>query len=152
MANIQTHLSAEDGRYIRRDPNPSATRQEHKEEAEINTIVERFDRTGQLTHVSRLTGQYIDVSNIGSFQEALAMAEHGQGVFNNLPSSIRTLFDNNAAAFMDFMATATPEELSELGLTTAPKPSEASNQRRASDGPPVETEGSTEPPAASTEA
>ena len=152
IANTQTDVILVDGRWVRDNPEPSVTRQEHKAEAEINNIVERFDRTGQLTHVSRLTGQYLDVSSIGSFEQALELARYGESVFSELPSHIRTSFGNNPAAFMDFMATASHEELREMGLTRAPGAPQAPNQASSGDGLPVEPTAPSEPPAASPEA
>lgn len=68
---------------------PSRTKQDYKEECDINAIMRRYEATGIISHVSELQPIYADVSAFGDLQEAYAIMEKAQAGFDALPSALR---------------------------------------------------------------
>ena len=99
---------------------PSETLQQFKEECDINNIMKRYTQTGEWSHVAAKIPQYLDVQ-VKDFSEAMDMVEGASEMFMELPSDIRTRFDNDPGAFLAFAEN--PEnlaEMAEMGLTEAP--------------------------------
>ena len=101
---------------------PSRVEQNHRDEVNINSIMDRFKVTGQLP-VSNRPALYGDFSTVDSFQtcqEALTKAEQD---FMALPAKIRKRFDNDPAQLIDFVKDeANTEEAIELGIIPRPEP------------------------------
>jgi len=95
---------------------PSLTRQSEAASCDVNKIVERFKRTGILPPVAR-QGFYADVAELGGYREVLDRVEEARGYFSQLPAATRAEFNNDPAAFLDYVATATVEELAAKGLS-----------------------------------
>lgn len=91
-------------------------RQSMKDECDINNIVARYEKTGVLTHLNASQATYADVSELTGYRDALDKVTAAKEVFMKLPSELRAVFDNDPAKFLDFIGTATPEELTELGM------------------------------------
>lgn len=86
------------------------TQQSFKEEADINTIVERFHLTGQLPQFNQLP-QYADYEGIFDFQDAMNVIREAQETFMELPANLRARFHNNPQEFLEFCGD--PENLPE---------------------------------------
>ncbi len=100
----------------------SLTEKHHKDECDINKILARYVKTGVITHGKTLTGYYDDVSNIGDYTQAMETVARAKELFMQLPSGVRTKFNNNPAEFLDFCGDEDNlEELQEMGLANAPK-------------------------------
>lgn len=106
----------------------SRTRQEFKDECDINTIVRRFGVTGQLPTMSRIP-QNADFSDALDFREAMNAMVEARESFDVLPSRVRARFHNDPAEFVDFCSAIDSEgklvnaaELDKLGLREAPLP------------------------------
>ena len=100
---------------------PSLTEQCHKDDCDINKIIDRFNRTGDISVLSTMQvkqGFYADVTGAASsFMELQAKVAEGKSIFESLPSEIRSKFGNNAAVFWDFVSDpANKEECIKLGL------------------------------------
>lgn len=92
------------------------TRQEFKDESDINTIMRRYLRTGELPHVNTLAPQYFDASPI-DFQGHMQVIAEAKSLFAQLPASIRSRFYNNPGQFVDFCSDpANRTELAHMGL------------------------------------
>lgn len=123
--NYDTNLASEESALYCTDV--SRTQQNFKEECDINTILKRFNVTGQLP-VSPLQPEYGDFSGVTDYHSALNAVVAAQDAFNALPAQLRNRFANDPAAFVDFCSDeANREELREMGLlapqlafTTAP--------------------------------
>ena len=89
----------------------SRTKQSEAEEADINTIVRRFNLTGQMPTNLR-TPQYGDFDGIASFQDAMDRVRQAQENFMLIPADIRAKFGNDPGAFVEFAIN--PENLPEL--------------------------------------
>lgn len=97
-------------------PENGRTKQSFKAECDINNIMARYLKTGVLEHVRQNVGQYLDVTG-ADFQEAQNLVAGATSMFHELPSHIRTKFDNNPAEFLKFMENPrNAEEARELGL------------------------------------
>jgi len=98
------------------------TIQSMKKECDINRILERFEKTGILTHKNEHQGRYGDFSNVpGDFHAAVNQVKRAQLMFDSLPSSIREQFNNDPGKFLDFATN--PENQAEmvtLGLLEPP--------------------------------
>lgn len=97
-------------------PEPSLAQQHMKDECDINTILRKFSITGQLPENVRMP-QYGDFVDAMDYQSSLNAIKAAQESFMQLPADIRTRFDNDAGAFVDFCSNAENyEEASRLGL------------------------------------
>lgn len=106
------------------------TQQHFKEEADINTIVQRFHLTGELPTDVRMPMNG-DFSGVFDFQSAMNAIRAAEESFAAMPAQVRSRFQNNPAAFVAFCSD--PENTAEaikMGLATArpvpdaPKPPE----------------------------
>lgn len=96
----------------------SLTVQADAKDADINVIMERYARTGQVPGVSRLPS-YGDFDGITDYRQAIEAVRSAEGLFMSLPAKVRARFDNDAGAFVEFCDV--PEnrlELADLGLLT----------------------------------
>lgn len=79
------------------------TQQNFKEQCNINTIVEKARRTGLLNHLNNRVPQYADVSNIPSYQEALAVVIQAENAFLSLDARTRERFANDPEKMVEFL-------------------------------------------------
>lgn len=83
------------------DPAESMTQQHFADECDINTIVQRFLKTGEMP--PNVNFGEIDVSEVGDFHDALNIVRAAQEEFNRLPSRVRERFNNEPARLMEFV-------------------------------------------------
>lgn len=103
---------------------PSMTKQSHKAECDINTILKQYRVTGQIAHISAKArqGAYEDLPDPVEFQDAMNAVIAAEESFATLPSRVRDRFGNDPAEFLVFMADpANKDEIAQMGLTK-PKP------------------------------
>lgn len=93
---------------------PSLTKTDQARDANVNNIVARYDRTGVLNHLAAAEGVYADVSELGSYQDAVNAVQGAQQQFLQLPSQLRARFDNDPAKFVDWSTSATAEDRHQL--------------------------------------
>ncbi|MCY1437124.1 scaffolding protein [compost metagenome] len=94
------------------------TDQSFKEEADINTIMARYQSTGEMPVLNGVQGQWLDVTEM-DFQTHMDFILDAQQLFDQLPSAIRDRFGNDPGAFLGF--TSDPEnrlEMARMGLLT----------------------------------
>lgn len=107
---------------------PSRTKQEFAKDADINNIVKKFIKTGQLppTALAQQKQAYADYSEIGSFHESFNQILGAREMFQQLPVEIRNRFQNDPGQLLDFVADPANEtearELGLLNLTETPEP------------------------------
>lgn len=98
------------------------TQQHEKDSCDIDKILQKYSKQGTLT-VNALPPQYGDFSQVVSYQDALDAALAVEEKFGELPSRIRTQFDNNPQKLINFLNN--PDNLSkaqEMGLAVKPDP------------------------------
>lgn len=117
---------------------PSRTKQAFKDECDVNTIMSRFEKTALLEHVNRYEGRYGDFTGTPqSFHDALNQVVAAREMFMTLPAKVRREFDNDPAAFVDFVGTAGEDELRAKGLLPALQTDERSEVPSGTPGVPV---------------
>lgn len=100
------------------------TRQEFKEECDINTLIRRFGLGYEMPQGLRVP-QYGDFSHISNYHEALNQIAAAGETFDLLPAHVRDRFQNDPGRFVDFcLDSKNRDELVSLGL--APKAQEPS--------------------------
>lgn len=106
---------------------PSRTKQSMKAECDINNILRKYQKTGNISHFAKHAGYY-DYAPAVDYMEALDIVAKAQQMFRELPAETRREFRDDPAAFLDFVQD--PDNLPrmrELGLAnplpTPPKES-----------------------------
>lgn len=106
-------------------PEKTMAKQSFRDETNINTIMQRYQTTGIIEHVSKVQGSYGDFSNVQDYQLSLNQVIEAQAAFDQLPAQIRKRFANDPAHLMSFLQD--PDNLDEavrLGLVEKPAPKE----------------------------
>jgi hypothetical protein len=81
---------------------PSLTRQEFASECDINEIMAKYERAGQLPANSR-DPMYVDFTLLPSnLMDTMRQLDDAQAAFMRLPAKVRREFDNNAHWFVEF--------------------------------------------------
>lgn len=123
-------------------PEEGMTRQEFRDECDINVLMATYERNGRLDHINRMQPQYLDVSDVPDLPRAIAIMDEAQRAFMTLPASTRREFDQDPVKFVDFaMDPANLSRMREWGLAPpavvadAPIPSGGSTPPPADKGP-----------------
>lgn len=91
----------------------SLTRQSEAEACDINKIMERFDRTGQLPISMKPHPQYGD-ARIIDFQTAKQIVIDAQEAFNELPAKARVHFNHDPQNLLNALVDVTEAKAAEL--------------------------------------
>lgn len=102
------------------------TKQEFKEESDINNIITQYKQTGIINHITKSQPIYSDLPPEMDYQQSLNMYKQAQDAFATLPSVVRRYFDNNPsrllAALQDPSMRPALEELNILVGPGNPQP------------------------------
>ncbi|MDC0344486.1 hypothetical protein OAM66_03175 [Pelagibacteraceae bacterium] len=98
-------------------PDPvSRTKQSFADECEINNIMAKFQQTGVINHAAKHQATYGQADGT-TFQEAMNIVIEAQEAFSDLPSSLRSRFGNDPAAYLNFVSNEENyPEMERLGL------------------------------------
>lgn len=100
---------------------PTMTKQQFKDECDINTLLRRYQKNGILEHVNRFQGNYADITDLPDYHDAMQKIVLAQEAFDSLPSEIRKDFRNDPAAFVEFVSDpANQEAIYDYGLAERP--------------------------------
>ena len=95
---------------------PSLTQQQFKEEADINTIVDRFMKSGVLP-TPAVMPQFMDIEGNFDYQTAMNYVRQADENFMRMDAKVRARFNNSPQEFLEFFADpANTEEAIRLGL------------------------------------
>lgn len=95
---------------------PSLTKQSFRKECDINRIMAKYVKTGELPPGLGV-GRYGDFSQASDYLEALQTIESSQKQFASLPSGVRTFFRNDPSVMLEFVSNPDNlEKAHELGL------------------------------------
>lgn len=98
---------------------PSKTQQHLKQDCDVNCILEKYRKTGMISHLRGGTPQYGDFSQIQDFRTNLELVQNAQMAFDALPSNVRKRFQNDPSQMMDFLSDdSNYDEALKLGLVT----------------------------------
>lgn len=121
---------------------PSMTQQQFKDEADINNIMARYQKTGVLVDPLTQTTRkpmFDDFSELGDFRDHQQAVIDAQEMFMQLPSRLRARFQNDPAELLQWLSNpANKEEAMELGLMT--KPPEMTPEMPLNPSPSVDVE------------
>ncbi|WNK12867.1 MAG: internal scaffolding protein [Microvirus sp.] len=122
-------------------PKEGRTRQEFKAESDINNIMARYQKTGLMENSREAIAQYLDCTQF-DFQTAHNFIAGATSMFEGLPSSIRSRFDNDPSLFLGYMEDErNHKEARELGLLPREEP-----QATPLAGEPTQATGGANPP------
>ena len=103
---------------------PSMTQQQFKDEADINNIMARYQKTGVLVDPltqSTRKPMFDDFSELGDFRDHQQAVIDAQEMFMQLPSRLRARFGNDPAELLQWRSnSANKDEAIELGLMSKP--------------------------------
>lgn len=103
---------------------PSMTQQQFKDEADINNIMARYQKTGVLVDPLTQTTRkpmFDDFSELGDFRDHQQAVIDAQEMFMQLPSQLRARFANDPAELLQWLSRPeNKEEAIELGLFSKP--------------------------------
>lgn len=108
---------------------PTLTQQHFAEEADINTIVRKFIKTGELPEPVAMPTFADFTEQVDDYQSAMNMVLEARDSFMQLPPATRERFGNDPQQLMEFLADKDNlAEARKLGLAVpepeAPKPPE----------------------------
>jgi hypothetical protein len=98
--------------------------QSHKDEVDINKIVKRHgvDLIAKTAMLQSNEFQFDDVTG-NDFQEAMFKITKAQTTFDQLPSKLRSKFNNSVAEYLDFVQNPdNRDQMIEMGLMNKPAP------------------------------
>lgn len=105
---------------------PSRAQQHMRDECDINVMVERFIRTGQVPQAPSPV-QPVDFDEVFDFQSAMNVVVQAQRSFDALPARVRARFSNDPGEFLAFVHDpASQEEARALGLLAPIEPASPS--------------------------
>ncbi|AXL14740.1 internal scaffolding protein [Microviridae sp.] len=93
----------------------SRTKQSFAEQVNINSIMARWERSGELPPPNSRLPLYGDFSNVTDYLTASQLVIEANEAFMQLDPAIRAEFDNDPAKLIDFVESH-PQEAQEMGL------------------------------------
>jgi phage internal scaffolding protein len=106
---------------------PTLAQQHARDECDINTIVRRFGLTGELPNNVRVP-RYGDFTGVSDYQTAMNMVMEANAAFMQLPAEVRSRFNNDPGALVDFISDdSNRAEAEKLGLVVVKESLTTSN-------------------------
>lgn len=100
---------------------PTKTDQSFKKDCDVNHIMKKYIKTGQVSHLAKKQGYFADVSQIPDLLTATQNIQTAQELFAELPSDVRLRFKNNPTELYNFLLDpSNKEESIKLGLREKP--------------------------------
>lgn len=106
------------------------TQQHFKDECDINSIVNRYVKTGVLEHQAAIEPHYADLSEIPTdLQSAYEAVYRAEAAFMDLPSDIRKSLNNDPSRLSQWLSDPSNRETAiKAGLIVAPLETNVSNK------------------------
>lgn len=83
------------------DPATKRTKDEFKDDCDVNKIWANFVKTGRLDQLQKAKGFYADLSAVPqTYQESLNLVIQARETFDSLPADVRNAFGNDVQAFL----------------------------------------------------
>lgn len=90
----------------------SMTVQSEAKDCDINVIMERYSKTGQLPQVTALQPLFADFTDITDYRSALETINAARDAFLLVPAHIRAQFGNDPTAFVNYASN--PDNIDQL--------------------------------------
>ncbi len=78
------------------------TKQSFRDETDINKIIQRAEKTGTISHLTKYKGVYADFADFDYFGNLQKLTQ-GREIFDDLPAEIRNEFSGSPAKFFDYV-------------------------------------------------
>lgn len=115
----------------------SKVQQQFKEQCDVNNIIAKYIKTGELHHEARKLGVYGDMSSEKDYLQSMQTVVDANHAFNILPSKIRERFSNQPSQMLAFLEdNSNYDEAVKLGLIDK-KPAPSKLEPEASVSAPV---------------
>lgn len=100
------------------NPLPSLTQKQFKNDVDVNNIIKKFKKTGQISHIrNTLNGVYSDLTHISDLLDMKLKVIHAEQAFMELPPKLRSKFRNDPAELISYLQNpSNHEEAIHLGL------------------------------------
>lgn len=99
---VQGEVPGVDCQAVRHLPGEAMTEQAHEPECNVNNIVARFSKTGDMALLNRAQGMFADISEMPSdYQASLNFVQNVGAAFDALPAKVRAAYANDPQKFMD---------------------------------------------------
>ena len=99
------------------DDTPSCTKQNFKDQCDINFILKKYTRAGVNPFVITESARFGDFSDVPDYQDALNLVTSADEAFMQIDAKVRARFQNNPALLIDFLSdTNNRAEAIKLGL------------------------------------
>lgn len=137
---------------------PSRTQQQFAEECDVNAIMRKYEKTGELTHLNKNPGMYADLTSVGDYHSSLNKIIAAEEAFMALSAETRLKFENDPGKLLEFIQDPkNTEEAVNMGLIPETKTPETKNQTKPNQTKnpnpsekPNQTDPTPEPPKTST--
>lgn len=116
------------------DPDEAQTKQSFKDECDINHIMARYKKTGQLPDMIRENPQFGDFSDVPSYLEAWNRVQFAETQFAALPAAVRQECFNDPAVFLEKVKDKEWAQKHALALTPSSAPSQGVSPAPAGGG------------------
>lgn len=122
------------------------TQQQFADECDISKILDKWRTTGLVTHVNRAPVHYEDLTNVPTdLAEAMQVIDSASVAMMQLPSKVRTRFDNDPRRLLTFLQDpSNHDEAVSLGLLKVTQPPQFAQQIAAEPSPAQTTTASSE--------
>jgi len=106
------------------------TKQSFKKECDINQIMSKYQRTGQISHIRASEPFYGDFSSIDDYHTALEKINASKAYFEALPAKVRSQFNNDVGTFLEFAINEENlTEMQNLGIIPKEQQNEVKDER-----------------------
>jgi len=113
---------------------PSKTDQSFKEDCDVNIIMDRFMKTGQISHLAKKQASYQDVSEIPNLLDAHISIKEAKEAFMALPARIRKKLHNDPLNLEEYLLNEeNHEEAAHYGLLKLDKPLQKKTKNKDSE-------------------
>lgn len=89
----------------------SKTKQDGRDDANVNRIVATYGRTGMWSNVNARQATYGDVSEMLELEQALELVNHANREFMSLPAHVRALAQNDPVRLLGMLADPAQTEI-----------------------------------------
>lgn len=113
--------------------------QQYKDSCDVNKIMEKYEKTGQITHLAKTQGRYANLGEPQDLMEAIIIKERADKAFETLPAKIKAMANHDPVQFIKMLQDPQYDDvLQEYGVKDKPKKSSPTNGASDSQNPPVD--------------
>lgn len=101
---------------------PDMAQQQYKDSTDVNTIMKRYEQTGEITHLAAAQGRYAELGEPQDLMDAKMRVIRAEQAFMTLPAELRAKCNHDPSQFLKMLEDGSnDEQLIKLGVKK-PKP------------------------------